>query len=183
MSLALSASCAHAAVHTCDPTRMGARADGHTKDTVAVQKAIDACAASGGGEVLLSAGIFLSGPLDLKSYVHLRIAKGVILLGSADVEDYAIRTDASWRRVSLIHADKAVDIGILGEGTVDGQGQGWWRSPASPTANTSSTSQPSSASNDFAFCYRSEPSYGIIPANIPLFPLTRLLDASTRSKP
>ena len=125
LMLAMSVSAAHAAVKTCDAKGMGAVADGKSKDTAALQKAIDSCSAQG-GEVLLAAGTYLSGPLDLKSHVHLRLAKGATLLGSPDVEDYPIRADAPWRRVSLIHADKAEDIGIVGEGTVDGQGQGWW---------------------------------------------------------
>jgi len=104
----------------------GAIPDGKTKDTVALQAAIDKCSAQGGGEVELKPGTYLSGPLDLKSHVALRLYKGATLLGSPDVEDYPIRTDAPWRRVSLIHADKAEDIGILGEGTIDGQGQAWW---------------------------------------------------------
>ena len=104
----------------------GAIPDGKTKDTVALQAAIDKCSAQGGGEVELKPGTYLSGPLDLKSHVALRLDKGTTLLGSPDVEDYPIRTDAPWRRVSLIHADKAEDIGILGEGTIDGQGQAWW---------------------------------------------------------
>ncbi len=104
----------------------GLAGDGKTKDTAALQNAIDACSAKGGGELSLKAGTYLSGPLDLKSHVTLRLAKNATLLGSPDVEDYPIRADAPWRRVSLIHADKAEDIGIVGEGTVDGQGQGWW---------------------------------------------------------
>jgi polygalacturonase len=123
----LACAAAHAAGKTCDAKAMGAAADGKTKDTAALQKAIDTCAAAkDGGEVSLAAGTYLSGPLDLKSHVTLRLAKGATLLGSPDVEDYPIRTDAPWRRVSLIHADKAEDIGIVGEGTIDGQGQGWW---------------------------------------------------------
>lgn len=121
----LSVSVAHAGmIPICTVT--GAAADGKTKDTVALQKAIDSCAAKGGGELQLKAGTYLSGPLELKSHVTLWLEKGAVLLGSADVADYPVKTDAEWRRVALIHADKAEDIGIAGEGTVDGQGQGWW---------------------------------------------------------
>jgi len=123
--MALSVGAAQAAVKTCDARAAGAKGDGKTKDTAALQKAIDSCSAKG-GEVLLAEGTYLSGPLDLKSHVKLWLAKGATLLGSPDVEDYPIRQDAPWRRVSLIHADKAEDIGIVGEGTVDGGGQMWW---------------------------------------------------------
>jgi polygalacturonase len=122
-SMALSA-VAHAAV--CDARAMGAKGDGKTKDTAAIQAAIDACAAKGGGDVRLAAGTYLSAPLTLKSHVHLVLQKDAMLLGSADVADYPLREDAKWRRVSLLHADKVTDIAITGEGTVDGQGQGWW---------------------------------------------------------
>ena len=122
-SMAFSA-LAHAAV--CDVRAMGAKGDGKTKDTVAIQAAIDACAAKGGGDVRLAAGTYLSAPLTLKSHVHLVLQKDALLLGSADVADYPVREDAKWRRVSLLHADKVTDIAIMGEGTVDGQGQGWW---------------------------------------------------------
>ena len=104
----------------------GTLADGKTKDTAALQTAIDTCSAKGGGELTLKAGTYLSGPLDLKSHVTLRLEKGAKLLGSGDVGDYPIRADAPWRRVSLIHADKAEDIGLVGEGTIDGGGQMWW---------------------------------------------------------
>lgn len=122
--LAISATTANASPKSCEP--QGALGDGKTKDTASIQRAIDTCAAQGGGEVLLKPGTYLSGPLDLKSHTALRFAKGATLLGSPDIADYPIRADAPWRRVSLLHADKAEDIGILGEGTVDGNGQGWW---------------------------------------------------------
>jgi polygalacturonase len=137
--LALSVGVAHGAVKTCDAKAMGARGDGTTKDTAALQKAIDTCA---GGEVLLTAGTYLSGPLDLKSHVTLRLVKDATLLGSPDVEDYPVRADAPWRRVSLIHADRAEDIGIVGEGTVDGQGQGWWTRMLNRAPGTRSEVRP-----------------------------------------
>jgi polygalacturonase len=118
------AAVSHAAV--CNVKAMGAKSDGKTKDTVAIQAAIDACAAKGGGDVQFSAGTYLSAPLTLKSHVHLVFDKGAVLLGSPDAADYPIREDANWRRVSLVHADKVTDIAITGEGTLDGNGQGWW---------------------------------------------------------
>jgi polygalacturonase len=49
-----------------------------------------------------------------------------MLLGSPDIADYPVRTDAPWRRLSLLHADNAEDIEISGEGTIDGNGKVWW---------------------------------------------------------
>jgi polygalacturonase len=111
---------------TCDARSLGAAADGQTKDTAALQRAIDRCAQGQGGEVHLTAGIYLSGPLTLKSHVHLLLDNGATLLGSPDMEDYPIREDAKWRRVSLLHADHVEDIAITGGGTIDGSGKVWW---------------------------------------------------------
>ena len=110
----------------CDPRALGAKADGQTKDTAALQGAIDQCAKGAGGIVELTAGTYVSAPLTLRSHVHLVLDKGATLLGSPDMEDYPIRTDAPWRRVSLLHADHAEDIAITGAGTIDGNGKVWW---------------------------------------------------------
>jgi len=115
---------------TCDARATGAKGDGQTKDTTALQRAIDQCAKGAGGVVHLSAGTYLSSPLSLRSHVHLLIDKGATLLGSPDIEDYPIRADAPWRRVSLLHADEAVDIAITGAGTIDGNGKVWWDAKA-----------------------------------------------------
>jgi polygalacturonase len=72
----------------CDPNTLGAQADGVTKDTAAIQSAIDMCAAAGGGIVWLSSGVYLTAPLVLKSNVTLQVDAGVTLLGSSDASDY-----------------------------------------------------------------------------------------------
>lgn len=118
--------CCTAQAKVCDARALGAKGDGKANDTAALQAAIDACAVRGGGDVRLVAGTYLSAPLTLKSHVHLVLEKSAVLLGSSDIDDYPVREDAKWRRVSLLHADKATDIAITGEGTVDGQGQVWW---------------------------------------------------------
>ena len=110
---------------TCDVRKAGARGDGQTKDTEAIQKAIDQCAAAR-GIVQFTQGTYLSAPLTLKSHTHLSLAKGATLLGSPDMADYPVRPDAPWRRVSLIHADNAEDVSISGAGTIDGNGKIWW---------------------------------------------------------
>jgi polygalacturonase len=122
----LLASTAMAKVTSCDPRALGAKADGQTKDTAALQGAIDQCSKGQGGVVELTAGTYVSAPLTLRSHVHLVLDKGVTLLGSPDMGDYPIRTDAPWRRVSLLHADHAEDIAITGAGTIDGNGKVLW---------------------------------------------------------
>jgi polygalacturonase len=120
------ASLAHAAGTVCDVRAMGAAGDGRTKDTAAIQKAIDTCAGSHGGTVHFAAGTYLSAPLDWKSRVRLQLDAGATLLGSPDMSDYPVREDAPWRRIALLHADHASDISLTGEGTVDGNGLVWW---------------------------------------------------------
>jgi exo-poly-alpha-galacturonosidase len=71
---------------TFDITSYGAIGDSTTLNTAAIQRAIDAC--TPGGTVLIPAGIFLSGALFLKSDMTLYIAKGGVLRGSADINDY-----------------------------------------------------------------------------------------------
>jgi hypothetical protein len=78
---------AHAAT-LCDAGSYGAKADGTTKDTLALQRAIDDCAGKGGGTVRLARGTFLTGPIVLKSHITLQIDSGATLLGSQDRADY-----------------------------------------------------------------------------------------------
>lgn len=123
--IALSSTISAAAA--CDPKLFGAKANGKTKDTRALQSAIDSCAEKGGGTVELTSGIYLSAPIALKSHITLKIDSGATLLGSRDQNDYP-ETDVFREkdRQSLITAKNATDIAITGEGTVDGNGEPWW---------------------------------------------------------
>lgn len=118
-----------AAQTVCDPHTYGAKADGKTKDTAAIQKAIDTCAPKH-GTVILKDGTFLSAPLTLRSDLTLEIDKGATLLGSRDIDDYPLREDAKWRRVALLHADHVSNLRITGGktdgGIIDGSGQVFW---------------------------------------------------------
>ena len=124
--IAASAATLHAA-RTCNPRDFGAKADGATKDTAAIQKAIDACAAKGGGTVLLTAGTYLSAPIVLKSNITLQLDKGATLLGSPDHTDYPEITEFRLPGVqALVSATNAENVSITGKGTIDGQGESWW---------------------------------------------------------
>jgi polygalacturonase len=116
------------ATRTCNPRDFGAKADGVTKDTAAIQKAIDTCAVKGGGTVVLSAGTYVSAPIVLKSKITLQLDKGATLLGSPDHSDYPAKTEFHLPALqSLVSATNAENIAITGEGTIDGNGESWWQ--------------------------------------------------------
>src|SRR5882757_5095998 len=109
----------------------GAKGDGKALDTAALQTAIDICTHDGGGTVLVPAGTFHIGTLELKSNVTLHIAAGGKLLGSADGKQYhavdaiplhgdSTLEDGNW---ALIFAVDAKNVTVEGPGTIDGQGQ------------------------------------------------------------
>ena len=68
----------------------GAIGDGKTVNTRAIQKAIDACAAAGGGMIVVPAGVFVSGSIWLKPGVGLELRRGAVLRGSTDLADYPL---------------------------------------------------------------------------------------------
>lgn len=108
----------------------GAKGDGKTIDTAAVQAAIDACYKDQGGIVLVPAGTFVIGTIEMKSNVRLHIAASGTLLGSADGKQYhavdaiPLRGDSTLAdgNVALIFAVEAHNFTIEGPGTIDGQG-------------------------------------------------------------
>jgi polygalacturonase len=111
----------------CDARQHGAVADGKTKDTHALQAAIDDCEHKRGGTVRLHGGTFLSGPIVLRSHITLEVDEGTTLLGSSDHDDYPLMTVLRDQgRQSLISAANAEDITINGGGTIDGAGESWW---------------------------------------------------------
>src|SRR5580658_210369 len=103
----------------------GATGDGVTKDTAAIQQAIDRCWALGGGEALVPAGNYLTGALALKSNTILRLEKDAAIVGTPDFADYPItqvRWEGKWipGRIALIYAIDANRTGVVGPGKIVG---------------------------------------------------------------
>lgn len=115
-------------------TDFGAKGDGKTLNTSAIQKAIDACTEAGGGMVRITKGIFISGTLFLKDGVLLYIDDNAVIMGSKNRQDYqtiqrmdvnkkpAFGTDGSF----LIYAENAKHISIEGKGEINGSGDTFW---------------------------------------------------------
>ncbi len=98
--------------------------------TRAIQAAIDAAAAQGGGTVRLTKGDYISGTIDLKSHIRFEVAKGARLLGSLDLKDYpervakrlTVQDTNMGMNQSIIFAEGCTDISICGEGEINGRG-------------------------------------------------------------
>src|SRR5580658_2048606 len=124
----------------CNPLTYGAAGDGVTDNTDAIQSAIDRCAERGGGTVRLpminGQGTYLTSPITLTSHVRLLLDKGVTLLASTDHAKYraAFLNYPYHAHEALVSAYQADDTGVIGPGTIDGQGgapasdggPSWW---------------------------------------------------------
>ncbi len=106
----------------------GAVGDGATMETSAIQQAIDACATTGGGQVRFPPGRYRSGTIQFKSHVTLYFDAGATLIGTTNLNEYRhpnpppFMPEAKWGKWhrALIMADGVEDIGIAGEGVIDG---------------------------------------------------------------
>lgn len=111
----------------------GARPDGRTMCTDAIQRAIDDAFQAGGGIVSFPAGKFLTGRIDLKSHVGLYLGPGSTLLGSKSIGDYhGAPGSADYSQKHLIYARDAEDVSITGPGHIDGQGPAFWEPSDKP---------------------------------------------------
>lgn len=104
--------------------------DGRTKNTQAFTRAIQACSNAGGGTVDVPPGLWLTGPIELKSNVNLHLRQGAVILFSPVVEDYPLRKRSfegndSVRCQSPISGENLENIAITGNGIIDGNGQAW----------------------------------------------------------
>jgi DNA sulfur modification protein DndE len=109
-------------------TDFGAVADGKTLNTAAFAKAIQACTKAGGGKILVPAGTWLTGPIELKSNVNLCTEKGAVIQFSSDHTQYPMikmGESSSFVTTSPIYAYNASNIAITGAGIIDGAGESW----------------------------------------------------------
>ncbi len=112
-------------------TATGAVGDGKTLNTLAIQKAIDHLAATGGGTLTVPAGVFLTGAIFLKPHVNLYLDPGAVLKGTTNIADYPkmrTRIEGHFQDFlpALVNADGVDGLRISGEGTLDGSGQPFW---------------------------------------------------------
>ena len=97
----------------------------------AIQRALDAAAAQGGGRVTVPAGEYLTGSLVMRSHVELHLEAGAVLRFTDDFDAYPI-IDTRWEGYEqpsyrpLIYARDERDVSITGLGTLEGQGKKWW---------------------------------------------------------
>jgi polygalacturonase len=115
-------------------TRYGADADGAKDCTDALARAIAACNQAGGGRVVVPAGMFLTGPIHLKSNVDLHVSAGATLKFVRDPKRYLPLVYTRWEGMecmnysAFIYSDGQDNIAVTGEGTLDGNCdcEHWW---------------------------------------------------------
>ena len=114
--------------YSCSVADFGARGDGRTNSTAAVQKAIDSCAGRGGGVVLLPPGVYRTGTIFLKSGVALELSGGAEIraiesLDAFPATEFALPGNYRFfMKHALICAEGATDIAIRGSGSINGMG-------------------------------------------------------------
>ena len=115
---------------TVNIKKFGAVADGNFLNTKAINDAIAAMNKKGGGVVLIPAGLWLTGPIVLKSNINLHLANGATLLFTPDKNEYPL-IKANWeglpqmRNQSPVSATNETNIAITGLGIIDGNGDVW----------------------------------------------------------
>jgi polygalacturonase len=118
----------------------GAVADGKTKNTTAIRRAIESAVRAGGGSIVIPEGRWLTGPIHLASNINLYLAHGAELLFSTDFSDYLPPVFTRWEGTEvygyspLIYARDCENVAITGSGKLIGQGEAWFPWKKSRTA-------------------------------------------------
>jgi polygalacturonase len=111
-------------------TKYAAKADGVSLNTNSINTAINDCSKKGGGVVVIPAGFWLTGPIELKSNVNLHLQKNALLQFTNDLNQYKL-VAGNWegleqmRNQSPLSATNAVNIAVTGFGIIDGNGDAW----------------------------------------------------------
>lgn len=121
----------------------GARGDGQSLDTEAVQRALDACGRAGGGVVRVPPGVYVCQPLTLRSHTTLLLESGAVLQASREPRDF-MKVPGDWLRAKsssdflpLIGGSNLTNVALVGQGIIDGSGEVWW-----PAAEEARRRQP-----------------------------------------
>lgn len=111
-------------------TEFGAVGDGLTVNTNAINRAIDELAKKGGGTLVIPRGIWVTGPITLRSNINLRADAGALIIFTKNMDDYPLVETSfeglnTTRCMSPINGRDLVNIAITGEGVFDGSGEAW----------------------------------------------------------
>lgn len=109
--------------HVVNIVSTGAISGGTHLCTQAIQKAVNQCRSLGGGEVLIPKGVFLTGPIILRSNVNLHLQHGAELLMTNHFSQFPMFRHRYQNCITAIHCD---NIAITGRGTINGNGARWW---------------------------------------------------------
>jgi len=118
--------------HDFDVTKFAGAGDGTTVNSTAFSRAIEACAKSGGGRVIVPAGKFLTGPIHLRSGVNLHLTDGAEIIFSDNFENYLppvlVRVGGIelYNYSPLIYARGCTNIAVTGKGKLNGNAKRWW---------------------------------------------------------
>jgi polygalacturonase len=115
---------------TFNIVKYGAKADGITLNTKSINDAITNCSSKGGGVVLVPGGLWMTGPIELKSNVNLHINRDAILQFTSDFNQYKL-VAGNWegrpavRNQSPVSGTNLENVAITGTGIIDGNGDAW----------------------------------------------------------
>ncbi len=110
----------------------GASSENNYNNTEAFKEAVNLCSTNGGGTIIIPEGIWHTGPIHLKSNVHIKIKKDAVISFSDKFEDYLPVVFTRWEGNEcynyspLIYASECENIAITGEGELWGNGEKWW---------------------------------------------------------
>ncbi len=129
----LSAAMSHAVnAKEFDVREFGAKGDGRTLDTEAIQQALDECGKAGGGTVRFPAGTYLSKPITLRTKTTVLLDEGAKLQATGEQAAF-LKSGTNWLAaksssdfIPFIGGSKLTDVAITGKGIIDGAGENWW---------------------------------------------------------